>query len=124
MGCGVCVLIMIEFMATVGAGAFYLLNGQCQYRRAGGPLSEGATEVFRREVQWAISPTGKRPQRWISFETTTTRRQRNYARWLRGGRFRASGVLFHPLAFVTDKRAGLRTGLLFSIGAAQTEIQR
>ena len=44
-------------------------------------------------------------------------------RRLRGGRFRASGVQFHPLAFATDKGAGLRAGLLVSIGAAQTEIQ-
>ena len=46
-GCGVCVLITIELMATEGVEAFYLLNEQCKYRRAGGPLPEGATEVFR-----------------------------------------------------------------------------
>ena len=52
LGCGVCVLIMIALMATEGVEAFYLLNEQCEYRRAGGPQPEGATEVFRREVQW------------------------------------------------------------------------
>ena len=52
VSCGACVLIMIELMATRGVEAFYLLNEQCEYRRAGGPLPEGATEVFRAEVQW------------------------------------------------------------------------
>ena len=41
---------MIELMATEGVEAFYLLNEQCKYRRAGGPLPEGATEVSRGEV--------------------------------------------------------------------------
>ena len=44
-------LAMIELIATEGVEAFYQLNGQCEDRRAGVPLPEGATGVFRREVQ-------------------------------------------------------------------------
>ena len=44
--------------------------------------------------------------------------KRNYTKRLRGGRFRANGVLLHPLAFVTDLRAGPRAGLRLSVGAA------
>ena len=50
MSCGICVLIMIEPMATKGVEALYRLNRQCEEQRADGPLHEGATEVFRREV--------------------------------------------------------------------------
>ena len=38
----------------------------------------------------------------ISFETTRAVLLRNYTRWRKGGRFRASGVLFYPLTFVAD----------------------
>ena len=96
--------------------------------------------MFRREVQWTtryintkkIEYACRLVNRQETAEFVLVREQENDAAaqlhkvlfGLRGGRFRASGVPFHPLAFVTDKRAGLRTGLLFSIGAAQTEIQR
>jgi len=39
-------------MATGGVEAPYQLNGQCEDRRADGPLPKGATGVLRREVQW------------------------------------------------------------------------
>ena len=52
MSCGACVLIMPELMATGGVEALYQLNRQCEDRRAGVPLPEGATEVLMREVQW------------------------------------------------------------------------
>ena len=115
MGCGVCVLIMIEFMATEGAGAFYLLNEQCQYRRAGGPQPEGATEVFRREAQCtARCISTKRTGcafRLVNRQGTAVLglvrdHDSSAVTQLHGvaqrGRFRASGVLFHPLALVRD----------------------
>ena len=45
VGCGVCVLISIELMATEGVGAFYLLNVQCNNWRPGGPRPKGAAKV-------------------------------------------------------------------------------
>ena len=44
-------LAMTELMATEGVGAFCQLNGQCEELRAGVPLPEGASGVFRGEVQ-------------------------------------------------------------------------
>ena len=39
MGCGACVLIMIELMASEGVVVFYLVNRQREDQRAGSPLS-------------------------------------------------------------------------------------
>jgi len=47
VSCGICVLIMIEPMATKGVEALYRLNRQCEEQRADGPLPEGATGVPR-----------------------------------------------------------------------------
>ena len=62
----------------------------------------GAALTPREPGMLAVSSTDKRPQSSISFEATIATLQRNYTRWPRGGRFRASGVLFYPLVFVED----------------------
>ena len=49
MGCGACVLIMIELMASEGVVVFYLVNRQREDQRAGSPLSERRAASALRE---------------------------------------------------------------------------
>ena len=74
VSCGVCVLIIIQLMATKGVGALYELNRQCEELRASGPLPQGATEV----VEGATEEVGRKVQ-WT-------------------GR----AILFHPHTYATD----------------------
>ena len=85
--------------------------------RADSPLPKSATEVLRREAQWTTryintKRTGhacRLVNREAAAEFDLVRRSRPRSRGcnatirngLEAGRFRASGVLFYPLAFVT-----------------------
>ena len=87
-------------------------------RRADSPLPKSATGVLRREAQWTtryintkkIEYACRLVNRQETAEFVLVREQENDAAaqlhkvlfGLRGGRFRASGVPFHPLAFVMD----------------------